>query len=98
MRIQKFADFKRKLLKDTEFKKEYDALESEFSLAAKLIELRLKENLTQKQLAIRAKTSQPAIARLESGKYKQLTISFLNRVAQALNSEIDIKFKPLKNL
>jgi hypothetical protein len=40
-------------LADEEFRREYDALEEEFSIAAQLIEARTKANLTQEQVAWR---------------------------------------------
>jgi predicted transcriptional regulator len=49
--------------------------------------------MTQKELAKRAGTSQPAIARLESGKYTNITMSFLRKIGKALNAEPEIHFK-----
>lgn len=73
-------------LKDKEFKAEYEALEEEFALAKEVIALRKQKNLTQKELAEKSGTSQPAIARLESGNYRNLSLSFLRRVAGALGA------------
>ena len=85
--------FREKQLKKLELKKEYDALEKEFALAREIIELRKRQNLTQKQLAEKIGTSQPAIARLESGSYKNLSLSFLRRVAEALGAIPEIHLK-----
>jgi predicted transcriptional regulator len=49
-------------MKDPEFKKEYNMLAEEFTIAWEIIKLRLAANMTQKQLAEKAGTSQPAIA------------------------------------
>jgi predicted transcriptional regulator len=38
-------------------------------------------------------TSQPAIARLESGKYQNVSMSFLRKVGKALNVIPEIYFK-----
>ncbi len=73
-----------KQLKNKEFRKEYEALEEEYEIARRIIRLRKEANLTQKQLAELSGTSQPAIARLESGEYKNLSLSFLRRVGKAL--------------
>jgi hypothetical protein len=54
--------------KDPEYVKAYDALESEFSLAAVIIQARAHAGLTQEQLAERMHTTQAVIARLESGR------------------------------
>jgi predicted transcriptional regulator len=85
-----------KQLKDVEFKREYDKLEEEFELAKEIIKLRIKAELTQKQLAKLAGTSQPAIARLESGNYKNLSLSFLRRIGKVLNVTPEIHFKKIK--
>jgi ribosome-binding protein aMBF1 (putative translation factor) len=52
-------------IKDSKYRREYDALEEEFSLVAALIEARTREGLTQEQVAQRMKTTQAVIARLE---------------------------------
>ena len=71
-----FKDLKSELLSNEEVKKEYDALEEEFELASQIIGLRQKAGLTQKELADKIHTSQPAISRLESGNYKNVSDTF----------------------
>jgi predicted transcriptional regulator len=93
MKTYKYDDLLKKKLNDPEFKKEYDALEEEFAIAAEVIKLRLKANLTQKELAERVKTSQPAIARLESGNYKNVSLAFLRRVADALGAVTEVHLR-----
>jgi DNA-binding XRE family transcriptional regulator len=68
-KIHNFKDLLQDELKDPEFKKEFESLEGEFHLAKEVMMLRKARNLSQKQLAEIAGTSQPAIARLESGGY-----------------------------
>ena len=62
-----------KELKSKDFKEAYDFYSEEFSLAKEIIKLRKTNNLTQKELAEKVGTSQPAIARLESGNYKNVS-------------------------
>ena len=57
-------------MKEPGFKKGYDALEEEFSLASQLIEARSRAGLTQAEVAVRMGTSQSTVARLESGAAK----------------------------
>ncbi|MBA7586043.1 hypothetical protein ES708_28039 [subsurface metagenome] len=71
-------------MKDPLFRKAYEAYEEEFEIAIEVIKLRKKAKLTQKELAEIVGTSQPSIARLESGEYRNLTLSFLRRVGKAL--------------
>ena len=84
-------DLGKKLRKNPEFVRQYEALET-WSLAVdELIRLREAQGLTQKELAQRLKTAQPAIARLESGKYNP-TIKFLDSLARALGKRLEIRF------
>ncbi len=83
----------KKQMKNREFQKEFKNLKEEFEVAREIIRLRLKAKLTQKELADLAGTSQPAIARLESGNYKNLSLSFLNRIGLALGAVPEIHFR-----
>ncbi len=83
----------KKQLKNSEFKKEYNELEEEFKLAKEIIKMRKNADLTQKELANLAGTSQPAIARLESGNYRNLSLSFLRKIGKALNATPEIHFR-----
>src|ERR1039458_593014 len=60
-------DLHKKWMKDSKYRREYKALEGEFSLVAALIEARTRAGLTQEQVAHRMKTTQAVIARLEGG-------------------------------
>ena len=93
MKSMRYEDFRNERLKDVKLKKEYDDLQEEFILAKEIIELRNKCNLTQKELADQIGTSQPAIARLESGNYKNVSLSFLRRLAKALGAIPEIHLK-----
>jgi DNA-binding XRE family transcriptional regulator len=85
-----------KELQNKEFKAAYDSFSEEFSLAKDIIKLRKNNNLTQKELAEKVGTSQPAIARLESGNYKNISLAFLRKVASALGTTPEIKLKRIK--
>lgn len=85
-------DFDRHLaemMRDDEFKAEYEALEPEYELRRQLIQARIASNMTQKQLAEKAGTKQSNIARLESGSYNP-SFQFLQKIAAALNKKISI--------
>ncbi len=86
----------KKSLKSPLVKKEYLELEEEFEIAREVIQLRLNAKMTQKELALKVGTSQPAIARLESGHYKNLSLSFLRRVGLALKATPEIHFRHQK--
>ena len=80
-------------MKEPGFKKGYDALEEEFSLASQLIEARSRAGLTQAEVAERMGTSQSTVARLESGAAKP-SLSTLRRYAKATGTTVRIKLEP----
>ncbi len=88
-----WREHKKRLLKDPEFRKEYEALEPEYRLAAGLIRLRLEKGLTQEDLARLLNTKQESIARLESGSSLP-SLSTIKRVADALDAELEINLRP----
>lgn len=88
-----WKEHKKKLLKDPEFRKEYEALEPEYRLASALIRLRLAKGLTQEQLAKLLNTKQESIARLESGGSLP-SLSTVKKVANALDAELEINLRP----
>jgi transcriptional regulator with XRE-family HTH domain len=60
---------------------------------ARLIhDARTRAGLTQAQLAQRVGTRQPVIARLEDADYEGHSLTTLERIAEALNLALDIRF------
>ena len=93
--MRKYPTFQEDLnerLKDPEFKKAWDNSEAEYQLAAKLIEARLKRKMSQRELAIRVKTSQAAISRIEAMNGNP-SLSFLKRIAHALGAKLTISLR-----
>ena len=80
-------------MKDPKYRREYKALDEEFSLTAATIEARSRAGMTQEQVARRMKTTQAAIARLESRGSRPST-STLRRYARATDSRLRISFEP----
>ena len=87
-----FDKIAKKWSKDPEFQKAYDELAPEFALARSLIEARVRAGLTQEELADKMGTSQPTIARLESGHKPSLKT--LERVAEMTGSKLMIQLVP----
>jgi ribosome-binding protein aMBF1 (putative translation factor) len=87
--MRDWEDLKKELLKDPEFKKEYDALEVEYSIITQVIQKRLDKKMSQKQLAEKIGTKQSAIARLEGGNTNP-SVAFLEKVSKALGSKLQI--------
>lgn len=87
---KKIEQVKKELLADEEFRREYDALEEEFSIAAQLIEGRMKAKLTQEQVARRMGTTQSVVAQLESG-HPPPSLQTLRRYASAVGGKVEIR-------
>ena len=83
---------KKELLKDPEFKVQYEKMQPKFEAVAAIIEARIKRGLTQKALARKIKTKQSAIARVESGNANP-SIGFLQKLAGALGKKLIIRFE-----
>lgn len=87
-----FNDFLNESLKNPKIKVEYDKLQPEFAMIQAVIDARVKKGVTQKELAQRIGTKQSVISRLESGRANP-SIGFLKKLAQALNSHLEIRFR-----
>lgn len=85
-------DFKNKALKNPEVKKEYDLLESEFTLIETLLAMRKKSGLTQEEIATKMGTQKSNISRLERGNSNPSWQTIQN-YAQACGFEVFMKAK-----
>jgi len=83
----------KKWMKNPDYRREYEGLEEEFSLAGALIEARSRAGLTQEQVARLMKTTQAVVARLEGGGSMPSTRT-LERYAKATGSRLRISFEP----
>ena len=84
-----FEEWEARKMENPEFRAAVEELEPAYQVAR----LRIIQGLTQAELAKLAKTTQPSIARLESGR-AQPSLSFLQRVAGALGAKVEIKITP----
>ena len=89
--MKKFKDVAKKWKKDPEYKAAYDALEEKYVLARSIIEARIKSGLSQKELAEKMNTTQPFIARMESGRQLPSAASLL-KLAKATGLKLRISF------
>ena len=81
------------MLKNAEFKKAYDSVQPEFEVERAIIELRIKNKQTQKKLADKLDTKQSYISRIEKGGVSP-TINYIAKMADALNADAEIVFRP----
>ena len=84
--------YKQKLLKDPELKKLYVESQPEFEIAKAIIRARIKNKMTQKELAQKMNTTQSVISRVEQGRTSP-SIALLKRLAAALNTTLQVQFK-----
>ncbi|MGH9433294.1 MAG: helix-turn-helix domain-containing protein [Terriglobia bacterium] len=63
-------------------------------VARTIYELREQAGLSQKELADRVETTQSAISRLEDADYEGHSLSMLNRIAKALNQQVQVVMRP----
>lgn len=89
-----FTIWEKQALKKPQFRAAYDALQPEFALIEAVVKARKERGLTQKTLAKRIGSKQSVISRLEIGKANP-TVSFLKKLAHALNSRLEIRFASL---
>lgn len=83
-------------MRDPEFRRLYEEEEAKFSVSQKIRRYREKIGMTQQQLAKLTKTSQAAIARIESADYEGHSLSKLREIAEALGVKLVIDFVSVK--
>ena len=88
-----FNEYLNEQLKDPEFKKEWDALEPEFTIVQAILDARHKSGLTQKELSEKTGITQADISRLEKGNANP-SLRTLRRLAAGMGMNLEIKFVP----
>lgn len=86
-----FNDFLAEQMKDEEFRKEWEALEPEFTIMQAMIDARNASGMTQKELSERSGIAQGDISKLENGNANP-SIRTLQRLANAMNKTLKIEF------
>lgn len=87
-----FEQMKEDMLKDEEFKLEYEKLRPRYEAIAQIIVARKQQNMTQAELARRVGTQKSNISRLESGNYNP-SLDFLSKVAESLGKSLNVQIK-----
>ena len=85
--------FRKELLNDPEVAAEYEALEPEFDIIRSLMEARIRQNMTQKELSERTGITQADISRIENGT-RNPSLSMLKRLAKGLGCRLKVEFIP----
>lgn len=87
-----FEQMKADMLKDEEFKIEYEKLQPRYEAIEQIIAARKEQNITQAELAKRVGTQKSNISRLESGNYNP-SLDFLSKVAESLGKSLKVQLK-----
>jgi DNA-binding XRE family transcriptional regulator len=88
----KFEEIKKQLMKDSQFKAEYENLKPRYEVISQIIEARKAMHITQEELAQRAGTQKSNISRLESGSYNP-SLDFLIKIVKSLGKDIHIEIR-----
>jgi ribosome-binding protein aMBF1 (putative translation factor) len=83
----------RKWMEDPEYRRAYEALEPEFTIARAIIEARIKRKISQAELAKKMGTGQAVVSRLE-GANASPSLSLIKRLADALNLKVELRLTP----
>ena len=89
----KFEDFLQEQLQDTEFRKEFEALQPERAVIQAIIDARKNSGLTQKELSERTGIAQGDISKLENGNANP-SIRTLQRLASGMGMTLKLEFLP----
>ncbi len=93
MKRRLFRDRLKEDLKNPEFKQAFEAEDLPARLALRIAELRQKEGLSQAELAKRFGAKQQLIARIESLDHTNMTLSTLQKIAQALHKRLVVDLR-----
>jgi transcriptional regulator with XRE-family HTH domain len=88
-----FKDDLAKRMQNPEFKKEYEALESEYIIIQAIIDARKQNNLTQEQLSELTGIDQADISKIERG-VSNPTLKLLRKLADGMGMDLKIDFIP----
>lgn len=80
------------MMKDPVFRKAWEKTRVEYEVARALVSARIKNKMTQTQLAKRMKTRQSVISRVENAQTKP-TLSFMQRLADALGGKLRVSLE-----
>ena len=78
-------------MQDPEFKKEYEKIQPEMDIIRAIVDARVSNNLTQKELADRTGINQADISKLENGT-RNPSLRLLQRLADGMDMVLKIEF------
>lgn len=91
--MSSYEDYKKKALADPKTRAEYDALAPEYDLIQAMINARISQNITQKELAEMTGITQADISRIENGT-RNPSLAMVKRIAAGLGMQLRLEFIP----
>lgn len=92
--MSEFKELLNEQLTDESFKKEWDDIQPEMDVIRAMIDARISQNMTQKELAERTGINQSDISKLENGT-RNPSLKLLKRLAAGMEMTLKIEFIPL---
>ena len=93
--MSEFRELLNEQLKDPEFEKEWNEIQPEMDVIRAMVDMRIKQNLTQKKLASRTGIDQADISKLENGT-KNPSLKLLKKLAAGMGMQLKIEFVPMQ--
>ncbi len=97
--MSEFQNFLNEQLEDAEFRKEWEDIQPEMDVIRAMVDARISQNLTQKELAERTGINQADISKLENGT-RNPSLKLLKRLADGMGMTLKLEFvpkRPVKN-
>ena len=94
MAMSSYKDYKKRALRNPEVKAEYDALQPEYDIIQAMIDARVQQNMTQKDLSAKTGITQADISRIENGT-RNPSLSMVKKLAQGLGMQLKLEFVPM---
>ena len=91
----KLKEYKQKKMKDPAFAQAYEEIQPEMNVIRAIVDARISQNMTQKELSERTGIAKAEISRLENGM-RNPSIKLLQRLADGMGMVLNITFTPKK--
>lgn len=88
-----FQDFLNEQLQDDAFRKEWEDIQPEMDVIRAIVDARISQKLTQKELAERTGIDQADISKLENGT-RNPSLRLLKRLADGMGMTLKLEFVP----
>ena len=93
--MKTYQESLREMMQNPEFKREYEEQQPEFDIIRAIVDARISQNLTQKELAERTGINQADISKLENGN-RNPSLALLKRLAEGMDMTLQLQFVPKK--